>query len=53
VTSSQAEVFQFENETLWLTLAQMAELFQAMIPNVSMHIRNIFAEGELQADSVV
>ena len=42
-----------EGETVWLTQAQMAELFQTTIPNVSMHIRNIFAEGELQADSVV
>ena len=42
-----------ENETVWLTQAQMAELFQTTIPNVSMHIRNILAEQELQADSVV
>ena len=31
----------------------MAELFQTTVPNVSMHIRNVFAEGELQADSVI
>ena len=43
----------FEGETAWLTQAQMAELFQTTIPNVSMHIRNVFAEGELQADSVI
>jgi hypothetical protein len=42
-----------ENETVWLTQAQMAELFQTTIPNVSMHIRNILAEGELQASSVI
>jgi hypothetical protein len=42
-----------EGETVWLTQAQMAELFQTTIPNVSMHIRNVFAERELQADSVV
>jgi hypothetical protein len=42
-----------EAETVWLTQAQMAELFQTTIPNVSMHIRNVFAEGELQAISVV
>jgi hypothetical protein len=42
-----------ENETVWLTQAQMAELFQTTIPNVSMHIRNILAEGELQAGSVI
>jgi hypothetical protein len=42
-----------ENETVWLTQNQMAELFQTSIPNVSMHIRNVFAEGELQPGSVV
>ena len=42
-----------EGETVWLTQAQMAELFQTSVPNVSMHIRNIFAEGELQRESVV
>ena len=42
-----------ENETVWLTQAQMAELFQTSVPNVSMHIRNVLKEGELQADSVV
>ena len=42
-----------EKETAWLTQSQMAELFQTTIPNVSMHIRNVFAEGELQADSVI
>lgn len=31
----------------------MAALFQTTIPNVNMHLRNIFAEGELQADSVI
>jgi hypothetical protein len=36
-----------ENETVWLTQAQMAELFQTTIPNVSMHIRNVYEEGEL------
>jgi hypothetical protein len=42
-----------ENESAWLTQAQMAELFQTTIPNVSLHIRNIFVEKELSADSVV
>jgi hypothetical protein len=42
-----------ENETVWLSQNQMAELFQTSIPNVSMHIRNVFAEGELQPRSVV
>ncbi len=42
-----------ENETVWLSQNQMAELFQTSIPNVSMHIRNIFKDNELQPDSVV
>ena len=42
-----------EGETAWLTQAHMAELFQTTVPNVSMHLRNVFAEGELKADSVV
>jgi len=42
-----------EGETAWLTQAHMAELFQTTTPNVSMHLRNIFAEGELQPNSVV
>ena len=42
-----------EGETAWLTQANMAELFQTTIPNVSMHLRNVFAEGELRADSVI
>src|SRR3990172_8097491 len=42
-----------ENETVWLSQNQMAELFQTSIPNVSMHIRNVFAEGELQPGATV
>ena len=42
-----------ENETVWLTQNQMAELFQTSIPNVSMHIRNVFAGGELQEAATV
>ncbi len=42
-----------ENETVWLTQAQLVELFQTTKQNISLHIRNIFAEGELQEDSTV
>jgi hypothetical protein len=42
-----------ENETVWLNQLQMAELFQTTVPNVSMHIRNVFREGELEQESVV
>ena len=41
------------DDTVWLTQAQMAELFQTSVPNVSIHIRNVFGEKELQQDSVV
>lgn len=36
-----------ENETVWLTQQLIAELFQTTVPNISMHIRNIYEEGEL------
>ena len=36
-----------ENETVWLTQAQMAELFQTTKQNISLHISNCFKEGEL------
>ena len=42
-----------EGETAWLTQAHMAELFQTTVPNVNMHLRNILAEEELQAASVI
>ena len=42
-----------EDETLWLTQAQMCELYQTSKSNISEHIRHIFEEGELQEDAVV
>lgn len=42
-----------ENQTVWLSQSQMAELFQTSIPNVNMHLRNVFREGELRVDSVI
>ncbi|MDR2712779.1 MAG: virulence RhuM family protein [Clostridiales bacterium] len=42
-----------EEETVWLTQAQMVELFQTTKQNVSLHINNIFKEGELESDAVV
>ncbi len=38
----------FEDETLWLTQAQIAELFQTTPQNVTLHLKSIFAEGELE-----
>lgn len=40
-------------ETVWLNQNQMADLFQTTKQNVGQHIRNVFAEGELAAESVV
>ncbi len=40
-------------ETVWLTQAQMVDLFGKTKQNISLHIRNIFKEGELQEGSVV
>lgn len=37
----------FQNETLWLTQAQIAELFEVTPQNVTLHLKTIFAEGEL------
>lgn len=42
-----------ENETVWLNQSQMMELFQTSKQNISLHINNIFREGELTPDSVV
>lgn len=43
----------FENETVWLTQNALANLFQTTKQNISLHIKNIFDEGELQQNSVV
>ena len=42
-----------ENETVWLSQKHMVELFQTTKQNISLHIRNIFKEGELDEISVV
>ena len=42
-----------DEETLWLTQAQMCELYQSSKSNVSEHIKHIFEEGELNEESVV
>jgi len=51
-TDFQIEV-RVEDETVWLTQAQMVNLFDATKQNISLHINNIFKEGELQRNSVV
>jgi len=42
-----------EDNTVWLTQADMVDLFQSSKSNISEHIKNVFEEGELQEDSVV
>ena len=42
-----------ENDTVWLSLDQMSELFQRDKSTVSRHIRNVFNEGELERESVI
>lgn len=42
-----------DSSTVWLTQMQMAELFQTTKQNVSLHIKNILNEGELEQNSVV
>jgi len=43
----------FENETVWLNQAQIAELFQKSKKTISEHIRNIFNDGELEEELVI
>lgn len=42
-----------ENETVWLTQAQMTEMFQTTKQNISLHINNIFKEGKLDREATV
>lgn len=50
-SSTRIEV-RIEDETVWLTQIQMAELFQTTRNNITLHISNIFKEKELEDDSV-
>ncbi|HHV13085.1 MAG TPA: virulence RhuM family protein [Clostridiales bacterium] len=43
----------FDDDTVWLSIDQMAELFQRNKSTISRHIKNIFEEGELARNSVV
>jgi hypothetical protein len=40
------------NQTVWLTQREMAQLFAVSTDNIGMHLKNIFADAELDADSV-
>ena len=50
--STRIEVI-IEDETVWLTQAQMVQLFNSTKQNISLHIQNIFKEKELTYDSTV
>ena len=43
----------FENEILWLTQAQMAELFQVTVPTVNEHLKGIYADGEIRSEATI
>jgi hypothetical protein len=43
----------FEDENLWLSQKLMAELFDVTVPTINEHLKNCFAKGELDADSVI
>ena len=43
----------FDNETIWLTQALIAELFQVTIPTVNEHLKGIFADGEVEAGATI
>jgi len=43
----------FEGETVWLTQPMIADLFDTTVPNISMHLRNVFEEGELTEAATV
>jgi len=42
-----------DQETVWLSQSQMMELFQTSKQNISLHIGNVFKEGELEPEAVV
>lgn len=42
-----------EDRTLWLTQAQMAELFDTSVPNINLHLKAIYEEGELDRDATI
>ncbi len=42
-----------QDETVWLTQAQMAELFQRNVPTINEHIKNVYEEGELEEGATI
>ena len=39
--------FRLDQETVWLTQRQMAAVFRTSLDNISLHLKNVFADGEL------
>ena len=48
-----SSAWDFENETVWLTQVQLAELYKGNVPAVNKQIQNVFEDEELQEDSVI
>jgi len=42
-----------EDETVWLTQKLMAKLFQTTVPNINMHLKSIFDDGELEEQATI
>jgi len=62
--NSQIEIYQagdgqtqievtFEQDTVWLTQKMMADLFQTTVPNINMHVKNVFEEAELSEEATI
>ena len=43
----------FDAETIWLSQAAIAELFQTSVPNINLHLKAIYAEGELEEGATI
>lgn len=43
----------FEQDTVWLTLKMMADLFESTVPNINMHIKNVFEDQELLEEATI
>lgn len=48
-----SSAWDFENETVWLTQAQLAELYRVNVPTVSKQIQNVFEDEELQENATI
>ena len=43
----------FEDNTVWLSQIQIAELFQTSVPNINLHLKAIYEEGELPTEATI